>query len=128
MYPRARPPRSLLLFPLLGALASAALAQAPVEDARERPDALLRGQQDAGAAYRELRQAEFETKRAEQDLRQLDADAKAAQKRADELKRQADAAKRKLEAAKTREAQARKSYEAALNAVDEASRPAPEKK
>lgn len=70
------------------------LAQAPVEDARPRQDALQRAQQKAGAAYRELQQAEFEAKQAAQDYRQADADHKAAQKRADELKRQADAAKK----------------------------------
>ena len=127
MNPRARPPGPLLLFPLLGALALATLAQAPAEDAREREDALQRGQQQTSAAYRELQQAEFETKRADQDFRQLDADAKAVQKRADELKRQADAAKKKLDAAKAKEAQARKSYDAALNALDKISQPAPVK-
>ena len=116
--------KSLLLHALLAAVVPVALAQAPVEDARLNRDALQQAQQKAGAAYRAIRQAEFEAQQAELDYRQADADFKAAQKRADEFKRLADAAKKNLDAAKAKEAAARKSYTAAVNAVDQASRPA----
>ena len=98
--------KSLLLYSLLAATAPVALAQAPVEDARVNQNTLLQAQQKASAAYRDLRQAEFEAQRAEQDFRQADADYKSVQKRADELKRAADAAKKNLDAAKAKEAAA----------------------
>jgi hypothetical protein len=107
---------------LLMTAAASGLAQAPVEDRRLRPDAILQGQQKASAAYREMQQAEYAAKQAEHEYRQADADYKAAQKRADELKRPADAAKKKFDAAKAKEATARKSYDAAVNAVDQSSR------
>lgn len=118
----------LLAATLLMMAAISNYAQAPVEDVRQRQDALQRAQQKAGAAYRELRQAEYEAKQAGQDYAQADADHKAAQKRADETRRQTDAAKKKLDAAKTKETQTRKSYDAAVNAVDQMSHPAPVKK
>jgi chromosome segregation ATPase len=111
----------LLTAALLMTAAASSLAQAPVEDARLRQDALLQGQQKAGVAYRELQQAEYAARQAEQEYRQADADYKAAQKRADELKRLVDAAKKNLDAAKAKETSARKSYEAAVNAVDQSS-------
>ncbi len=116
-----------LLFATLAVTAAVSgFAQAPVEDVRQRKDAILDGQQKAGAAYRELQQAGYASRQAEQDFRQADADYKSAQKRADELKRVADAAKKNLDAAKAREAKIRKSYDAALNSVDQNSRsPAP---
>lgn len=98
-----------------------ALAQAPPDDA------LVRGQRNASAAYRELQQAEFETKAAGQELRETDGNYKATQKRADELKAQANAAAKKLEAAKAKEAAARKTYDAAVDAVDKVSHPAGKK-
>lgn len=113
-----------LLYALLAIAVPVAFAQAPVEDARVSTNALLQAQQKASAAYRDLRQAEFEAKRAEQDFYQADADYKAAQKRADELKRSADAAKKNLDAAQANEVSARKSHAAAVNAVDQVSRPA----
>jgi Skp family chaperone for outer membrane proteins len=109
--------RYLLTFVASLLLASLALAQSPDEDA------LRRGQQKAGAAFRDLQQAEYETKRVEQDYRQLDADHKTAQKRADDLKQQAEAAKKKSDAAKAKEAAARKVYDAAVNAVDHIAHP-----
>jgi len=107
--------------------AGAAHAQVPVEDARPPQDLLQRDQLKAGAAYRELRQAEFAAKQAQEDFRQADAAYRAAQKRADELKPQADAEKKKLDVAKAKEEQARKSYEAAVNTVDRDSRGATKK-
>ena len=118
----------LLAASLLITAAAAGQAQAPVEDVRQREDALQRGQQKAGATFHELQRAEFEVKQAGQDHRQADADYKAAQKRADELKRQADAAKKKLDAARAKEASARKSYDAAVNAVDQLPQSAPAQK
>ena len=116
--------KSLPLYSLLAVAVPVALAQAPVEDARVNQNALLQAQQRASAAYRDLRQAEFEAEQAGRDYRQAGADYKAAQKRADELKRSAEAAKKNLDAAQAKEAAARKSYGAAINAVDQVSRPA----
>lgn len=115
----------LLLAMLSMTAAVSSFAQAPIEDVRQRQDAILQGQQRAGTAYRELQQAGYAAKQADQDFRQADADYKSAQKRADDLKRQVDAAKKNLDAAKAREAKARKAYDAAVNAVDQSSqRPA----
>lgn len=75
-------------------LALPVLAQAPVDDTRQRQDTLQRDQQRAGIAYRELQQAQYESKLAEQDLVQADGEYKAAIKRAEESKRRADAAKK----------------------------------
>ena len=75
--------KSLLLYSLLAAAAQAALAQAPVEDARVNQNALLQAQQKASAAYRDLRQAGFEAQRAGQEFRQADAYYKSAQMRAE---------------------------------------------
>jgi septal ring factor EnvC (AmiA/AmiB activator) len=111
----------LFVATLLLTAAASSLAQAPVEDTRLRADAILQGQQKAGAAFRELQQSEYAVKQAEQEYLQADADYKAAQKRADDLKRPADAARKNLDAAKAKEAAARKSYEAAVNAVDQIS-------
>jgi len=99
--------------------AGAAAAQAPVQDLG-RDQAIQRGQQRAGAAYRELREAQYQAKLAEQDhLNALEAQ-RSAQKQADETKRQLDAAKIALDGAKAREAKARKAYDDALTAVDDA--------
>ena len=115
----------LLIFVLLMTLANAAAyAQAPIEDARQRQDTLQRDQQKAGAAYREMQQAQFAAKQAEQDFRQADADYKAAQTRADDLKHNADAAKKNLDAARAKAEQARKAYDAAVDAVGRNPQPA----
>ena len=55
----------LLILVLLTMANAAGHAQAPVEDARQRQDTLQRDQQKAGAAYREMQQAQFAAKRAE---------------------------------------------------------------
>ena len=117
----------LLILMLLTLANAAAYAQAPVEDARQRQDTLQRDQQKAGAAYREMQQAQFTAKQAEQDLRQADADYKAAQTRADELKRNADAAKKNLDAAHAKVEQTRKNYDAAVDAVGRNPQPAQKK-
>jgi hypothetical protein len=100
----------------LALLATSAAAQAPVQGASGREPAIQRSQVGAGAAYRELEQAQYERKLAEQDV----LNSQAAQQQAAELKRQLDAARKALEAAKTRESAARKRYEEALAAVDRA--------
>ena len=104
----------------LALLATSAAAQAPVQDASGREPAIQRSQVGAGAAYRELEQAQYEKKLAEQDVLNSQEAYQAAQRQAVELKRQLDAARKALEAAKTRESAARKRYEEALAAVDRA--------
>jgi hypothetical protein len=85
-----------------------------------RDQAIQRGQQRAGAAYGELREAQYQAKLAEQDhFNALEAQ-RIAQRQADETKRQLDLAKKAVDGAKEREAKARKAYDEALTAVDEA--------
>lgn len=97
-----------------------AAAQAPVEDRTNREQAIQRSQQASGSAYRDLEQAQYESRLAEQEfLNAQDAQA-AAQKHADEMKRQLDAAKTALDAARSKEALARKRYDEALGGVDRA--------
>jgi predicted nucleic acid-binding Zn-ribbon protein len=104
----------------LGLLAFSAAAQAPVQDTSPREQAIQRSQISAGAAYRELEQAQYEKKLAEQDVLNTQDAFQAAQQRAAELKRQLDAARKVLEAARAKEVQARKRYDAALSSVDRA--------
>ncbi len=101
-------------------LAGAAGAQAPAQDRAGREQAIARGQQIAGAAYRDLQQARHEAKLAEQDYLN-------AQQRADEAKQQLDTAKKAFDAARQKEAQARKAYDEALDRVDRARQPPPVK-
>jgi hypothetical protein len=119
--------RSLL--PLLAGLAVAlmAQAQAPVEDLTSREQAIQRSQQNTGAAFRDLQQAQYESRLAEQDFLNAQEAQIAAQKQADEMKRQLDAAKKALDAAKAKEAQARKRYDEALGGVDKAFQKPPAK-
>lgn len=104
-----------------------ALAQAPVEDLTSREQAIQRSQQRSGAAYRELRQAQYEAKLAEQDFLNSQEAHRLAQQNAEERKRQLDAAKKALDAARAKEAQARKTYDAALTGVDQAFQKPPAK-
>lgn len=97
-----------------------ASAQVPVEDLTSREQAIQRSQQRTGAAYRELRQAQYEAKLAEQDFLNAQEAHRLAQQSAEERKRQLDAAKKALDAARAKEAQARKTYDAALTGVDQA--------
>jgi len=119
---------ALLVGALCGCLGGAAIAQAPTEDRTSREQSIQRGQIRSGAAYRDLQQAQYESKLAEQDVLNAQDAQQAAQKQADELKRQLDAAKKALEAAKLKEAQARKRYDDALGAVDRAFQAPPAKK
>lgn len=120
-------PRVFLL--LLACIAAPAevQAQVPVEDRSSREQAIQRGQVRAGAAYRELQEAQYEAKLAEQDVLNAQEAHRAAQKNADDLKRQLDAATKALAAAKAREASARKAYDEALGAVDRAFQKPPAK-
>jgi predicted nucleic acid-binding Zn-ribbon protein len=105
---------------MLALAAGWALAQAPVEDLGGRQDAVRRSQIEAGAAYRELRQAQYEAKLAEQDFLNLEEAHRAALRRAEDLGRELEAAKRALEAARAKEVQARRRYDEALGGVDKA--------
>jgi hypothetical protein len=98
----------------------AAFAQAPVEDAVGREQAIQRGQRQAGTAYQELQQARYDVKVAEQEYLNAAEAQRAAQQ-------QASAAKQALDAARTREAEAAKRYDEALHAVDRAFRQPPPK-
>lgn len=101
-------------------LATTAQAQGPVQDPVERERAIQRGQLRAGAAYREIQQAQYEAKLAEQDYLNAVESQHAAQKHAEDTKRQLGAATKALEAARQKEIQARKRYDEALTAVDQA--------
>jgi|SRR5882672_231635 len=107
--------------------ATAAWAQAPVQDLSNREQAIQRSQQNSGAAYRDLQQLRYEAKLAEQDFLNAQEAQRAAQQRADEMKRQLDAAKKSLDTARAKEAQANKRYEEALNSVDQAFQKPPAK-
>ena len=102
-------------------------AQAPIEDRSSREQAIQRSQLKADAAYREVQQAQYETKLAEQDVLNAQDAHRAAQKNADNLKRQLDAATKVLAAAKEKQARARKTYDEALGAVDQAFQKVPAK-
>jgi hypothetical protein len=69
-------------------------------------------------AYRQLQQAQYETKLAEQDYLNAEDARRLAQKRADELRREAETAKKAFDAVKAKEAAARAAYEKEVNAVD----------
>jgi hypothetical protein len=109
-------------------LAQQALAQAPVEERRPAPDAVLDAQQKTAAAYRALTQAQYDAKLAEQDFLNAEAAYKAAQKQADASKQYLDAAKKKLDEARVRESAARKAYEQATNITDQQFRQQPSSK
>ena len=106
--------------------AAHAQTPAPVDDLSGREGAVLHSQQRAGMAYRQLQQAQYETKLAEQDYLNAEEARRPAQKRADELRREAEAAKKMFDAAKVKEAAARAAYEKEVNAVDRLHR-APQK-
>ena len=111
-----------------GCLAGTAVAQAPTEDRTSREQSIQRSQLKSGAAYRDLQQAQYESRLAEQDVLNAQDAHNAAQKQAEGLKRQLDAAKKALDAAKSKEAQARKRYDEALGSVDRAFQTPPAKK
>jgi hypothetical protein len=119
--------RSSLLGAVLVLAVAAATAQAPVEDAKKREEAIQQRQHQAGAAFRVLQQAQYEAKLADQDfLKAQDAHA-AARKQADARKQQLDDAKKALDAAREKVAQARKRYDEALSGVDQAFQKPPAK-
>jgi hypothetical protein len=92
-------------------------AQAPVIGPGSAEDAVLRKQRQAGAAYRELQQAQYEAKLAEQDF--LNAQDAVAQQPSEERKRQLETARKGLAAAQAKEAQARKRYDEAVSGVEQ---------
>lgn len=110
-------------------VAAAAQAQkpAPVDDLTSRESVLIQGQQRAGNAYRELQQAQHDTRFAEQDYLNMQDTYQAAQKQADALRRQAESAKKTLDAARTKEAEARQRYESEINAISRPSQKPPAK-
>jgi Skp family chaperone for outer membrane proteins len=102
----------------LALLASSAAAQ--VHEGASREQAIQRGQVAAGAAYRELEQAQYEKKLAEQDVLNSQDAYQAAQRQAASRKQELDAARKALEAARAKEARTRKRYDEALADVDQA--------
>jgi len=102
------------------AVSAAVQAQKPVaiEEARGKDDALIRSQQRAEFAYRQLQEAQYKRGLAEQDYLNTRDAYRAARQRADDLKREVDALKKALDVARNRESAARKVYEKELNAVD----------
>jgi hypothetical protein len=91
-------------------------AQAPVTGPRSAEDTVLQKQRHAGAAYRELQQAQYEAKLAEQDF--LNAQDALAQQPSDERRRQLETTTKALAAAQTKVAQARKRYDEAVSEVE----------
>jgi hypothetical protein len=102
---------------LAAVIATAAFGQPPAGD---RSGAVQQAQIRAGAAYRELAQAQYDRKLAEQDYVNTRDAYRAAPPPAEDIKRELDKMKKALDAAKTREARARKRYDAALDAVEKA--------
>lgn len=109
-------PRTLLLV-VAAAIATGAFAQPPAGD---RSVAVQQAQMRASAAYRELREAQYELKLADQDYINTQDAYRAAQKPAADIKRELDEMKKALDAAKVKEARARKAYESALDDVEKA--------
>jgi len=116
---------------LISCASAAAVAQAqkpaPVEDLSSKEGVLLRGQQRAGMAYREMQQAQHEAKFAEQDYLNLQDAYQAAQKQADGLRSQFESAKKTLDAARVKETAARQRYEKEVNAVGQVPQKPPAK-
>ena len=105
-----------------------ALLLASAQAQQSGGDAVLQGrQQKAGAAFRELQQAQYEAKLAEQDFLNAQDAHGAAQKLVEERKRQLDAAKKTLDAGQAKVTRARKAYDDALTAVEQAFPTAPAK-
>lgn len=92
-------------------------AQAPAIGPGSAEDAVLQKQRHAGAAYRELQQAQYEAKLAEQDF--LNAQDALAQQPSDERRRQLETTKKALAAAQAKVAAARKRYDEAVSGVEQ---------
>ena len=92
-------------------------AQAPVVGPGSAEDAVLQKQRRAGAAYRELQQAQYEAKLAGQDF--LNAQDAVAQQPSDERRRQLETTQKALDAAQGKVAQARKRYDEAVSGVEQ---------
>jgi hypothetical protein len=85
------PRRSKVGLALTRPVGASVVAQVPTEDRTSREQSIQRGQLKSGEAYRDLQQAQYESKLAEQDFLNAQDAQKAAQKQADESKRQLDA-------------------------------------
>ncbi len=103
---------------IIGVCAGLAYAQAPVEEGRRMPDAVLDAQQKAGMAYRDWQDAATARARAETELKQATAAYQSAQQQLSDTKRRAETAKKALEAAQTQEITTRDTYDKATAAVD----------
>ncbi len=103
---------------IIAACAGFAFAQAPVEEGRRTPDAVLDAQQKAGMAYRDWQDAIAARARADEEFKQVTAAYQSAQQQLSDTKRRAETAKKALEAAQAQEATARDSYDKATAVVD----------
>ena len=107
-----------IILAILAMMTTVCFAQAPVETGRPSGEQLQRDQYKAGAAYRDMQNAERAARDAEFEHRQADTAHKDLQKRTEEARLRVEAAKKKVEETKATEAQARKAYDAALGSVD----------
>ena len=92
-------------------------AQAPAIGPGSAEDAVLQKQRQAGTAYRELQQAQYEAKLAEQDV--LNAQDAVAQEQSEERRQRLQTAQKALAAAQAKVAQVRKRYDEAVCGVDQ---------
>lgn len=97
--------------------ATAVVAQPPVGD---RSVTVQQAQHRASAAYRELQEAEYQSKLAWQDYVNTQDAYRAAQNPSGDGRRELDKLKKALDAARAREARARQAYKAALDEVEKA--------
>jgi hypothetical protein len=102
----------------IGVCTGFAYAQAPVEEGRRTPDAVLDAQQKAGMAYRDWQDAATARAQAETELKQATAAYQSAQQQLSDTKRRAEIAKKTLEAAQAQEITTHKTYDKATEAVD----------
>lgn len=112
--------RGALVF--LGVLSASPVAgaQAPVQERQAPDEPVLRGQQSAGVAYRDLEQARQEAQAAETEYLTARDAYRAAQEQAEALRRQFETSKRGLDAARLRQKQAQARYDKALAGVNQA--------
>lgn len=102
---------------LAAAIATAAFAQPPAGD---RSVAVQQAQMRAGAAYRELGEAQYELKLAEQDYINTQDAYRAVTPERKDIRHELDKTKKALDAARAKEKRAREVYEAALDDVEKA--------
>lgn len=122
--------RRLLIVSALAGAAFVAAAQKPApvaEPGQKQEAAIQRGQYRAGHAYRELQQAQYETKLAGQEVLNAEDAYQRSVRQNVELKRGLDAARKALAAAQAREAAARQTYEKEVDSIDRLQRKMPAK-